>query len=195
MYVGRGWWCLAPPLAVRPRIERDGGGGGMEDDLSVPVLGGWDMKRTCSCRRGPSLHLRRHHYASLILPPVISQRGVMPYGCKELLSEKKRRFFVLAESQGGRDGPEFSQLSQFRLCDVPSSLHGVALTNPSCACSISRIPINKQELPPVSILLLHRKRRKNEAGEEEHWRAQWGWDESSMKHLLDTRIALVMKSI
>lgn len=83
-------WLLAANLeevSVGGR-QREIGGGDGEDDLSVAIQGGGDMKRTAAGESSISLpppsSLRLSHPPST---PVISQRGRMPYGCKELLSK------------------------------------------------------------------------------------------------------------
>ncbi len=76
---------LDPPLG-RGRLEE--GMRRRKNDLSVPIPGGGDMKRTrareSSIFLPPPSSLRLSHPPST---PVIAQRGGMPYGCKELLSE------------------------------------------------------------------------------------------------------------
>lgn len=82
------------------------------------------------------------------------------------------------------------------------SLYGFVFTNPSCACRISSLCINKQELPLFPFSSIQNKKRRSREEVEEDWSTMGvGWDADKVdyevfpSYLLSTRLSLVIKSV
>lgn len=164
------------------------------------------MKRTAAGESGiflpPPSSLRLSHPPST---PVISQRGGMPYGCKELLSE----MFSLRRVAGWEEWPRI-HLCQYAVLwcatqKVGPFAHwvfaGFVLTNPSCGHRISSVSISKQELPQFPFCSPETKRIRREKVEEDWSTMGLGWDADKVdyevfpSYLLCTRLSLVIKSV
>lgn len=88
------------------------------------------MKRL-QLERAVSFSLQRHHYASLIL--LLLLLSYREEGCHMAARSFYLKCFLLAELQGGRDGPEFTSFNTF-LCDTQNRKLDRLLTQSLWVC-------------------------------------------------------------